>query len=49
MRQVNQPAFSQLTRLFVLVRYGNFEASEDIFQQMKSQQDAIMGKGGDSL
>ena len=49
MRQVNQPAFSQLTRLFVLVRYGNFEASEDIFQQMKSQQDAVMGKGGDSL
>jgi len=46
MRQVNQPAFGQLTRLFVLVRYGNFEADEAIFQQMKSHQEAVMGKGG---
>ncbi|MBR1447140.1 MAG: DUF4129 domain-containing protein [Prevotella sp.] len=49
MRQVGQPAFSQLTRQFVLVRYGNFLATEAVFRQMKAQQDVVMGKGGDSL
>lgn len=48
MRQVNQPAFSQLTNLFIQVRYGNFGASEVLFKQVKSLQEAVIGKGGDA-
>ena len=47
MRQVNQPAFSQLTNLFVQVRYGNFGASEDLFKQVKTLQEAVIEKGGE--
>lgn len=48
MRQVNQPAFSQLTALFVQVRYGNYEVSEALYQRMKTLQEAVIGKGGEA-
>ena len=37
-RQVGRREFSELSRLFILVRYGNHEATEDLFQQMKALQ-----------
>lgn len=48
MRQVSQPAFSQLTGIFIQVRYGNFEASEELFQRMKALQETLMEKGGEA-
>jgi len=47
MRQVDQPSFSRLTRLFILVRYGNFEATEEVYRQMKALQEEVMRKGGE--
>ncbi|MDE6012210.1 MAG: DUF4129 domain-containing protein [Prevotella sp.] len=47
MRQVGLLAFSQLTNIFVQVRYGNFDASEVLFRQMKAlQETVIIEKGG---
>ena len=40
-RQVGNREFSELSRLFILVRYGNHEANESLFQQMKTLQDAV--------
>ena len=39
------PVFRQLTNHFLRVRYGNFEATEELFNSMKSLQEEI-GKGG---
>ena len=44
-RQVNTPAFTSLSRHFINVRYGNFIATPDLYEQMKALQDEIM-KGG---
>jgi hypothetical protein len=46
MRQVNDPAFSRLTRLFVLVRYGNFDATCATFDEVKALQRDVIQKGG---
>lgn len=46
MRQMGLPAFSQLTTIFVQVRYGNFEVSEALFQRMKTLQEEVIGEGG---
>ena len=40
-RQVGNREFSELSRLFILVRYGNHEATESLFQQMKTLQVGI--------
>jgi hypothetical protein len=45
MRQVNNPAFTEMSRHFIRVRYGNFEASESLFENMKLLQ-AELRKGG---
>ena len=47
-RQVNTPAFSSLSRHFINVRYGNFEATLDLYEQMKTLQNEIMKGGGHS-
>lgn len=47
MRQVGLPAFSQLTNIFVQVRYGNFDASEVLFRQMKALQETVIIEKGD--
>jgi len=44
-RQMNMPAFTNLSRHFINVRYGNFEATPELFEQMKALQDDIT-KGG---
>ena len=44
-RQVNTPAFTSLSRHFINVRYGNFIATLDLYEQIKALQDEIM-KGG---
>ena len=44
-RQMNMPAFTNLSRHFINVRYGNFEATPELFEQMKALQDEIT-KGG---
>jgi len=38
MRQMDSKPFHDLTRHFIRVRYGNFEATEQLFQQMKALQ-----------
>ena len=43
--EVRTPAFSELTNHFLRVRYGNFEATEPLFNKMQSLQQEI-GKGG---
>ena len=43
--EVRMPVFRQLTNHFLRVRYGNFEATEELFNSMKSLQEEI-GKGG---
>ena len=48
MREAGNDAFSQMSRHFMQVRYGNFEASEQLFQEMRQLQMAIW-KGGDGL
>ena len=45
--EVRIPVFRQLTNHFLRVRYGNFEATEELFNSMKSLQEEI-GKGGGS-
>lgn len=47
MRQVGLPTFSQLTNIFVQVRYGNFDASEVLFRQMKALQETVIIEKGD--
>lgn len=48
MRQMNDAAFRQLSNHFIRVRYGNFEATEELFLQMKTLQQGIAKKGGES-
>ena len=43
--EVRMPAFRQLTNHFLRVRYGNFEATEELFRTMQSLQGEIE-KGG---
>lgn len=43
--EVRLPAFRQLTNHFLRVRYGNFEATEELFGVMKALQEEIE-KGG---
>ncbi|WP_294628078.1 DUF4129 domain-containing protein [uncultured Bacteroides sp.] len=43
--EVRLPAFRQLTNHFLRVRYGNFEATEELFQTMQTLQKEIT-KGG---
>lgn len=43
--EVRIPAFRQLTNHFLRVRYGNFDATETLFEQMQTLQDEIR-KGG---
>ncbi|MCD8183962.1 MAG: DUF4129 domain-containing protein [Bacteroides sp.] len=43
--EVRMPAFRQLTNHFLRVRYGNFDATEELFHTMQSLQEEI-GKGG---
>lgn len=43
--EVQSPDFRQLTNQFLRVRYGNFEASETLFESMKTLQEE-MKKGG---
>lgn len=39
--EVRMPVFRQLTNHFLRVRYGNFEATEELFNSMKSLQEEI--------
>lgn len=43
--EVRSQAFRQLTHHFLRVRYGNFEATEELFREMQALQEEI-GKGG---
>ena len=43
--EVRIPVFRQLTNHFLRVRYGNFEATEELFRVMQALQEEI-GKGG---
>ena len=43
--EVRLPAFRQLTNHFLQVRYGNFEATEELFRTMRALQEEIE-KGG---
>lgn len=45
LNEVRLPAFRQLTNHFLRVRYGNFEATEELFRTMQTLQEEI-GKGG---
>ena len=45
LNEVRLPAFRQLTNHFLRVRYGNFEATEELFRTMQALQEEI-GKGG---
>lgn len=45
LNEVKLPAFRQLTNHFLRVRYGNFEATEELFGVMKALQEEIE-KGG---
>lgn len=47
MRQVNHPAFSEMSRLFIQVRYGNFEATEEMYERMEALHLELQ-KGGES-
>jgi hypothetical protein len=46
MRELELPAFSELSRHFIRVRYGNFGATEALFREMESLQREV--KGGDA-
>ena len=48
MRQYALPAFAELSKRFIRIRYGNFEADEALYQEMKELQQAIVGKGGEA-
>ena len=39
--EVRLPAFRQLTNHFLQVRYGNFEATEELFRTMRALQEEI--------
>ena len=39
--EVRLPAFRQLTNHFLQVRYGNFEATEELFREMRALQEEI--------
>lgn len=41
LNEVRLPAFRQLTNHFLRVRYGNFEATEELFHMMQSLQEDI--------
>ena len=41
-RQMNDAAFRELSNHFIRVRYGNFEATEPLFQQMRQLQQSIV-------
>ena len=43
--EVRLPAFRQMTNHFLRVRYGNFEATEELFREMQALQEEIE-KGG---
>ena len=45
-RQVNMPAFTTLSRHFINVRYGNYEVTAELYEQVKALQDEIMKGGG---
>ena len=45
-RQVNMPAFSSLSRHFINVRYGNYEATAELYEQVKALQAEVMKGGG---
>ncbi len=47
MRHVNKTAFSTMTSLFVMVRYGNYEADAPLCQQMRQLQETLMLEGGE--
>ncbi|MBP5340179.1 MAG: DUF4129 domain-containing protein [Prevotella sp.] len=47
MRQYSLPAFAELSKRFIRVRYGNFEADEAFFHEMKELHQTIVGKGGE--
>lgn len=42
MRQLGNADFSELSRLFIRVRYGNYLATEQLFLQMKELQQSII-------
>ena len=44
-RQMNMPAFTKLSRHFINVRYGNFEATSEVYNQVTMLQSEIM-RGG---
>lgn len=41
MRQVNNPAFTTMSQHFMRVRYGNFEASKELFEEMQALQQTL--------
>ena len=45
-RQVAMPAFSSLSRHFINVRYGNYEATAELYEQVKALQAEVMKGGG---
>lgn len=46
-REYRHAAFAELSGHFIRVRYGNFEATEELFQEMKRLQQSIAQKGGE--
>ena len=46
-REYGQKAFAELSQHFIRVRYGNFEATEELFQEMKELQQQCIEKGGE--
>ena len=44
-RQMNMPAFTKLSRHFINVRYGNFEATSEVYNHVTMLQSEIM-RGG---
>lgn len=41
MRQVNHPAFTAMSQHFIQVRYGNFRATKELFEEMKTLQSTL--------
>jgi len=41
MRQVNNPAFTTMSHHFIRVRYGNFEATKELIDEMQELQSAL--------
>lgn len=42
MRQVNHPDFTTMTHHFIQVRYGNFEATKELFDEMQALQSSLI-------